>query len=224
MRSMRLPICALGCTLVIALAVTACGGGSAMSVSGPSAVNGSSSSGGSSISGQVAGGTSSSAARAGDVGLLSDHTLTVSINGTTIKSTVDARGQFTLSDVPTGPVTLTFTGSGVNATVAITVAANEDVKITVTVNGNSARIDSEEHHGHDNNGELTGTVSALDTAAATFMVGTQLVHVPVAATIRHGDRVLALTDLHDGDHVEVRGTLSGSTLEATEVKVEQEGD
>ncbi|HVZ21774.1 MAG TPA: DUF5666 domain-containing protein [Vicinamibacterales bacterium] len=73
-------------------------------------------------------------------------------------------------------------------------------------------------------GRRRHTVSALDTAAATFVVGTQRVHVPVTATIRHGDRVLALTDLRDGDHVEVRGTLSGSTLEAAEVKVEQEGD
>jgi hypothetical protein len=59
--------------------------------------------------------------------------------------------------------------------------------------------------------ELRGVVSALDSTAKTFMLGTQLV--------AYGSANVNGT-LADGVRVEVEGTLSGTTFNATRVRVE----
>ena len=46
-------------------------------------------------------------------------TLRVTINGTNISTMVDGTGQFTMTGVPPGTVTLTFTGEGVSASLTL---------------------------------------------------------------------------------------------------------
>ena len=57
--------------------------------------------------------------------------LTVAVSGTNLTATVDASGHFVLANVPSGTVTLHFTGSGVDATLTIAdVATNDQVQLT----------------------------------------------------------------------------------------------
>jgi prepilin-type processing-associated H-X9-DG protein len=48
--------------------------------------------------------------------------------------------------------------------------------------------------------------------------------VPASAIIRHGNRNFAFADLRVGDHIQAKGTRDGSTLVASEIKVETGDD
>ena len=41
--------------------------------------------------------------------------------------------------------------------------------------------------------------------------------------IRHGNRHFTIADIRVGDHIQARGTINGTTLVATEIKVEDTG-
>ena len=204
----------------IAAVTAACGGGDAsLSPVGPSR-----SPGGASISGTVSG-TGVNAPRTLDGGAfstLATSSVTVSIVGTNISTTTDGQGQFTLNNVPTGTVTLSFTAPGSSATITLTGIGPEDkVQITVTLNGNNARVDSEHHSSPGNNeGEVEGVVSATTGAcpSLTFTVNTTKVTTNSATTFRDG----ICTDVKDGARVEVKGTrqADGSIL-ATRVELKQ---
>jgi hypothetical protein len=70
-----------------------------------------------------------------------------------------------------------------------------------------------------NHGELSGFVTAVTEDSLTVRGITVLVDSETTV-IRHGHRILTMADIHVGDHVQARGTLEGTTLEATEIKVE----
>lgn len=74
--------------------------------------------------------------------------------------------------------------------------------------------------GHDD--KVVGFVSArfLDTLTVN---GITVVAGP-GAIIRHGNRTLTIADIEIGDHIQGRGTMEGTTLVATEIKVEDTGD
>jgi hypothetical protein len=100
------------------------------------------------------------------------------------------------------------------------VGPNDHVQITVTVNGNSAHVDSEHH----NNGEISARISSIDNSAKTFVAGAWTVKTTGSTVIRHGSKTLQFGDLKVGDHVQVRGSRDGNTVTATEIKVEQGGE
>ena len=214
------PTIAIAVLVVASVLLAACGGNASMSPVGPSSPR----SGGASITGTIRG-TAVTPLRT-----LNENTLTtletrsgvtVSVAGTGISTTPDNQGQFTLNNVPAGTVTLNFTGPGSNAAVTLTgVGANDRVQITVTVNGNSAHLDSEHH----NNGEIEGRIVSIDSGAKTFVVGKWTVTTTGSTVIRHGSKTVQFGDLKAGDHVEVRGPRDGTTVTATEIKVEQEGE
>ena len=203
------------------VAATACGGGDAsLSPVGPSR-----SSAGASISGTVSG-TGVTATRALDgstFSTLATSSVTVSIVGTNISATTDGQGQFTLNNVPTGTVTLNFSAPGQSASITLTgIGPDDKVQITVTLNGNNARVDSE-HRSSPNNdtGELEGVVSASTGTcpAVTFTVNTTKVTTNSATVFRNG----ACADAtKNGARVEVEGTrqADGSIL-ATRVELKQ---
>lgn len=202
------------------LVIAACGGNGVESSIAPSAIV---SSAGASISGTISGSALSAplTVGTGTFGMMDAHGVTVSVVGTGISTNADNQGRFTLQNVPTGTVQLNFTGPGSNATVTLTgVGPNDHVQIAVTVNGSSAHVDSEHH----NNGEISGRIASIDSAAKTFRAGELTIKVTGATTIRHGSTTLQFTDLKVGDHVEVRGTRDGTTVTATEVKVEHDGE
>jgi hypothetical protein len=208
------------------VAVTACGGGDAsLSPVGPSRT---SSSAGASISGTVSG-TGVTATRALDSGafsLLATSSVTVSIAGTNISTTTDGQGQFTLNNVPEGTVTLNFTAPGSSATITLTgIGPDDKVQISVTLNGNAARVDSEHHSspGKDKR-EFQGRISSIDSTAKSFQIPGMTIKTTSSTTIRHGNRTFQFSDLKVGDHIQAKGTVDGTTLTATEIKVEDDND
>ena len=206
---------------VVGLIAAACGGNAALSSVGPSSV----SSGRASISGIVRG----SAITPTPSRTLSEETfrtldsrsgVTISVVGTGISTNADNQGQFTLNDVPSGTVVLNFTAPGSNATATLQgVGPGDRVQITVTVNGNNAHVDSEHH----NNGEISARITSVDSGNQSFQAGSWTIKTNGSTVIRHGSKTVQFSDLKVGDHVEVRGTRDGSTVTATEIKVEQGG-
>jgi uncharacterized protein DUF5666 len=205
---------------IVGLMAAACGGNAALSSVGPS-----SASAGASITGIVRG----TAVTPTPSRTLSEETfttldsksgVTISVVGTGISTNADNQGQFTLDNVPTGNVVLNFSAPNSNATVTLQgVGAGDRVQITVTVNGNSAHIDSEHH----NNGEISARITSIDSGNSSFQAGNLTIKTTGSTVIRHGSKTVAFSDLKTGDHVQVRGTRDGNTVTATEIKVEQGG-
>jgi hypothetical protein len=205
---------------VVGLIAASCGGNAALSSVGPS-----SASSGASITGIVRGTAvtptpSRTLSEATFTTLDSKSGVTISVVGTGISTNADNQGQFTLDNVPTGNVVLNFSAPNSNATVTLQgVGAGDRVQITVTVNGNNAHIDSEHH----NNGEISARITSIDSGNSSFQAGNLTIKTTSSTVIRHGSKTVAFSDLKIGDHVQVRGTRSGSTVTASEIKVEQAG-
>jgi hypothetical protein len=68
--------------------------------------------------------------------------------------------------------------------------------------------------------EIEGLITSIDTG--TLVVNGTTINVPADAVVRRGHQRLTFTDLKVGQRVEVRGTPSGSTVMASEVKLEDE--
>lgn len=134
-------------------------------------------------------------------------TLTVSISGTNISSTVDGNGMFELTGVPPGDVTLKFSGAGVNASITLTgVPASAQISITVSLNGNSARLESEERDDDDNKdeGDLEGSVSSRSGICPTLTFTVQATTVKTNAATKFEDG--PCSQIVNGTSVEVQGT------------------
>ena len=157
-------------------------------------------------------------------------TLRVTIQGTNISTTVDGTGQFSMTGVPPGNVTLTFTGEGVSASITLNnVQAGDEIRIEVRLNGSSARVEAEtRRHGDDDEedddedrdeaNEVEGTVSGLTGTcpALTFTVGTRVVRTGSATVFE--DRC---TDVRNGVRVEVKGTrMNDGSFTATRVELD----
>ena len=73
--------------------------------------------------------------------------------------------------------------------------------------------------GHDD--KVVGFVSAKFSDTLTVN-GITVVPGP-GVVIRHGNRTFTIADIEVGDHIQARGTMEGTTLIATEIKVEDTG-
>jgi uncharacterized protein DUF5666 len=167
-------LCLFAIGIVTAAVGGACGS-SEMSLS-PTAPSSVGTSAGAVISGRVSGVTAA-ATSMGTFSVMESQALTVSVVGTNISTTINGTGQFTLSGVPAGTVTLKFSGSGVDATVTLSgVTATDRIDITVNVTGGNARVESERRgrgNGADGRVELNGPVASLNGGgcpAVSFMV------------------------------------------------------
>ena len=206
----------------IALLATsiACGGNASGSLSptGPSG-NGS---GGAVINGRVRG--LSTPVTANSFAPLATSSVRVTISGTNISSNVDGNGQFTLTGVPPGDVTMQFSGPGVSASITLKgVTADQQITIDVTLNGNSARLDSDTRR-RDGGHEIEGHITAVDASARTITVGGSVIAVPAGTRIHRGETAKTFADLKVGVDVEVETMMNGSTLTATDVKIEDDED
>ena len=76
--------------------------------------------------------------------------------------------------------------------------------------------------GRGHSDKVVGFVTA--TGAESLTVGGITVTATAATRIHHGNRVLTLADIHVGDHVQAYGVMTGTTLAATEIKVEDTGN
>jgi hypothetical protein len=216
----RWAIFALGLAMIAMTA--ACGGNASGSLSptGPSAGGT-----GTVITGKVNG--MSAAITADSFAPRATGSLKVTISGTDISTTVDGTGQFTLTGVPPGDVTLQFSGPGVSATIKLSgISSGDQVHIEVTLNGSGMRLDSESRHrdGDANDNEIEGHITAITAATKTITVGTKTVVVPDTAKIHKGTTTLTFADLKVGQDVEVKGALNGTTFTATDVAVEDDNE
>lgn len=230
-------------SIMAALAVAigasiACGGASSsLSPTGPSGLSGTS---GAIVTGRVSGApvsraTVNSLTTASSISRAASTSLRVTISGTDISTTVDGAGNFTLTGVPPGTVTLTFTGPDVSASITLSgVAAGETINIAVTLTNSSARVDSESRHRDHDDGddddddeaededeldEVEGAVSGLTGTcpAITFVV--QGVTVTTSSTTRFDEGCSRIADMV---RVEAKGTFSADrrTLTAHHVELD----
>jgi hypothetical protein len=155
----------------------------------------------------------------------SPGSVTVSIAGTNIVSGLDSTGRFHLVGVPSGPIQLQFKGSGIEASLTLTVAEGERIDLTVRVTNSGVRIEAErrEQGGRDG-ARVGGPISEINATARTIRVAGALVEVPASAVIQRGSQTLAFADLRVGDKVGVFGTLNGSRIVASKVEVSREDD
>ena len=137
-------------------------------------------------------------------------TLTVSISGTNITSNVDGNGDFELTGVPPGDVTLKFSGSGVNASITLMgVPASTQISITVSLNGDSAKLENRKDEDEDSDNEkdeneLEGLVSNKTTdpcPTLTFTVQGATVKTNSSTKFEHGN----CAQIANGTRVEVEG-------------------
>ncbi|HSD66038.1 MAG TPA: DUF5666 domain-containing protein, partial [Vicinamibacteria bacterium] len=141
--------------------------------------------------------------------------LQVGVVGTSLATEIDDEGQFVLSGVPAGTVTLRFEGAGVDARVSVPGLQDGLVtSIAVQLSGGSA--------------QLTGAPNCTPTAEAAFsgalekVAGTQLVvggrqvdASQVKKVWRDGRRI-ELSGLQVGEKLKVWGTLRGDGVVVAE--------
>jgi hypothetical protein len=148
--------------------------------------------------------------------------LQVSATGTASSATVDAAGRFILSNVPAGDVELRFTGSGVDARLGVgTVAPGAAVEVRVIVNGSAADLDESENS-HDGQTEIEGRVTSVPplTAAGQFIVLGKTVTTNSATTFKLNGKDGSIADVIAGVRVHVKGSVSGTSVVATEVNIQ----
>jgi hypothetical protein len=126
--------------LALATLIAACGGSSPTEPSStpppaPATATGAT------ITGQISNGGTTSGLREGVASTRATPVNSVAVVGTSLATSADAAGRFTLAGVPAGATQLRFTGPGTDATVSVgEVRAGESVTITVAVNGSAAAV------------------------------------------------------------------------------------
>lgn len=144
--------------------------------------------------------------------------LRVDVAGTRyLTTTTDEDGQFALSNVPAGDVTLVFQGTGVLA--RLVVPGVQDHKVTtikVSVSGSSAQMPTAPTCQPDADTFFTGAIESI--SGKTFMVAGRTVDMSQVRKIWRGDRRLSVEDLKVGEKIKVWGKLrSDGVVVADEV-------
>jgi uncharacterized protein DUF5666 len=223
-------------SLLLAISVVlaiSCGDNASLSPTAPSGSGGGT---GAVIIGQVMSGASAPVtprstadrlATANTFATADSASVTVKVVGTNISTTTNGQGQFTLTGVPPGEVRLEFTGAGGSATISISgVKATDEIRISVSLNGSNARVDSEHRTNHGDNSkeqqtEVKGVVSGLTGTCpkVSFMVHNTKVTASETTQFEH----VKCADIKNGSVVEVKGSR-GSDGSITAMKVENDDD
>jgi len=146
--------------------------------------------------------------------------VTVTVSGTSLTATTDGTGHFTLTRVPAGQVTLQFTGAATGTMSLDDVADHDAVEIEVHVQNGEVE-DEQAETGAE--AQLEGKIVSVNGGSHSFVIGQITVMVPSTATISHGNQTLTFSNLIAGARVHVKGSLTGSTLTATRIEVQQSG-
>jgi hypothetical protein len=178
---------------------------------------------GTTITGTVLGGSGAASMRSASGLRPMSVGLTVTIVGTSMTVSVDGAGNFQFHDVPSGDDVLEFRGPGVDALAPLTgVAANQNIRLRIVVNGAAADIDEDEVEMEGNRVEVEGRVSAVNAAAHTITIGTTVVSVPAGTPIRHDGNTLTLSAIAIGNRVHVHASNVGGVITASDVNVQSE--
>jgi hypothetical protein len=148
--------------------------------------------------------------------------VTVTVPGAGLTATTGGTGRFSLTGVPAGQVTLQFTGAATGTMSLDDVGEHDTIEIEVHVQ-NGTVADEQAQTGNGPQTQLEGKIVSVNGGAHSFVIGQITVMVPSTATIRHGDQTLTFSNLIAGARVHVKGSLTGSTLTATRVEVQQSG-
>lgn len=206
-------------TFVAALAA-GCGGGTSPGSQGspaaPSPAANAPTAGGATVTGTVAVGVSTSAWATAGAGM------TVSVDGTSLSTAVDGSGAFTLSGVPTGRVTLHFSGNGADARLDVdNVTERETIELHVHVSGSQVDIDDDHRETPDHRLELEGPIAEINLAARTLRIRDTTVTVPDGTPIHHGGTPIDFKSLVVNDRVHIHATPTGpTTASAQDVEVQ----
>ncbi len=179
---------------------------------------------GTTISGSIGGattggGTASTSGLRPDAGPAS---IVVTIAGTTISTTVDASGKFTLTNVPGGTLTLEFSGPGISGTITIpNVTAGQTIELTLQLTGSSLSLEAE-RRSSGNEEQVEGRVESLPptTAPGSLVVAGRTVMTDINTRVLMGSQTLAFADLAIGQRVHVKGQTSGGSLLASLIDIQ----
>ncbi len=195
----------------------ACSGNGTASPAGPSGSSLGGSSSGATITGTVA--TTLSAKSFHTLGTSTG--MTVSITGTNVSSGVDGSGSFTLSGVPSGDVDLHISGGSSDAHVHVSgVTEHEHINVDLTVTGTTATVEDSDRESENNEAEVEGLVTAIDTSAHTLTIRGKIVTVPAGTPIMHGNTAIDFAQIKIGDRVHIHGTNTTGGITASKVTVQ----
>jgi hypothetical protein len=201
-------------TLATAIAISACGAGKSPTTPSTTATDGNTAI----ISGSVRAGSPLLAASTGSA----IPGLVVTVVGTTISSGVDASDRFTLTGVPPGDIDLKFSGAGVDSTVRLSqVLPAQSVSLVVNITGTAVVVDSEIRSAGAAE-ELEGRVESLPptTADGSLVVAGRTVKTDTTTRFEQGGATKTFADLQIGMRVHVEGTVSGSDLRASLIRIQ----
>jgi hypothetical protein len=207
----------IGFLMCLAAFSSGCGGHGSTPTS-PSTSPGSSATA-ATITGTVQGGASALTSASSGAAL---NGVTVTVVGTSISSGVDAAGRFMLTNVPPGGVELRISGGGLDASVSLTaVEASQTIEIVIVVSGSTANLESELRDGGGES-QLEGRVESLPptTAALTFRAAGRTITTGASTRFTDGGETRSFSDLRIATRVHVKGHMSGTTLTATSVQLQ----
>ncbi|HKD16366.1 MAG TPA: DUF5666 domain-containing protein [Thermoanaerobaculia bacterium] len=160
-------------------------------------------------------------ARRGGLGL---GGVTVRVSGTDKAATTDGSGNFTLTGLSVGTLTLEFDRADIHATGQVTLATGGISVMTISIVGARAIASGMGDAGE----EIEGLVQALDAGAGTLTVldqrlGAVVVHTDANTLVRNGDTTIPLSEIQVGMRVHVKALqqVDGSFL-ATEVLLQNQ--
>jgi len=217
MRFARFPSLSLA-VLTLALITAGCGGSS--SVTGPDGAPGAL--GASVVQGTVVGG--GFAAPSGDVTALSrGGGLTVTVEGTSLSTNVDEEGEFILTQVPAGTVTLIFEGPGISARLTISGLVDGQVlSLECLVNGSNVEMTTPAHTTPTKRTKITGYLESM--SGTQLVVDGHRIDASQVSKVWRGDRRTELEHLKVGEKLKVWGTLKGDgVLVAEEIQARSNG-
>jgi hypothetical protein len=211
---MRLIMRQLCVLIALAAGAAACSGSGPTGPSGPGAA---------SITGAIVSpstGSTRGGVRAAKTSA-SAHGLTVSVVGTELSAPVNGSA-FELDGVPAGPLTLRFTGNGLDSSLPLTaVSSSEEIDLTVSVSGDTVELESD-RRSLGNELQLEGRVESLPptTLVDTLIVAGQLVTTTPDTRVFVRGQPGSFADLAIGVRVHVKGQADGDALAASSINIQ----
>jgi hypothetical protein len=149
--------------------------------------------------------------------------LQVGVVGTSLATDLDDEGQFVLSGLPAGTVTLRFEGAGVDARVEVSGLQDRQVtSITVEVSGGSARLTGTPNCGPTAETAFSGVLEQM--AGTSLVVGGRSVDASQVRKVWRDGRRIELSELRVGEKLKVWGTVRGDgTVVAEEIEARTPG-